>query len=211
MRESHKRIFEEVKKELDEDGSGHDAQHVKRVYNQAMSIAEEEGGDKDVIGAAALTHDIHRVMGDSFTHPADSIHRIGEVLDRAGYEGNIHEVFYCVAVHEEYGFEEGNGENYSLEAEIVQDADNLDAMGAVGIGRTFKFGGAHGNPMWVPEEDLDRDEYDKQNMDDSTIQHFYDKLLSLKDNMNTDTAQQKAEERHQFMEEFVERFKEEWK
>ena len=208
MRDSHQRIFEEVKKELAEDSSGHDPQHVKRVYNNAMSIAEQEGGDKDVIGAASLVHDLHRIIGGDFTHPADSIYRVNEVLERAGYEGDVHKVVYCVAVHEDYEFEEGVNEEYGVEAQIVQDADNLDAIGALGIGRTFKFGGAYGNPMWQPEIDGENQHsYHKENLDDSTVQHFYDKLLKLKDNMNTETAQKQAKEQHEFMKEFLKRFK----
>jgi uncharacterized protein len=95
-----------------------------------MSIAEEEDGDKEVIGAAALVHDLHRIIGDGFTHPADSIYKVGGgFLDRANYEGSYHKSAYCVAEDEEYDFEQGKCGNHNLEAEIVQDADNLDAMG----------------------------------------------------------------------------------
>lgn len=172
----------------------------------------KKGGDKDVIGAACLTHDIHRVMGDGeFVSPEESLPRVEEILNAANYdEDKIDDVLYCVEVHEEYDFEDNPNRAESLEAEIVQDADNLDAMGAVGIGRTFKFAGAHGNPMWNPEREYNGESYQKESLSDSTIYHFHEKLLKLKDNMNTETAQEIAEERHEYMENFVDRFKKEW-
>jgi uncharacterized protein len=157
VEDSHRRILEEVEDEMALDDTGHDVHHLQRVYNLGMKIADKEGGDTDVIGAACLTHDIHRVMGDGeFVSPKDSLQRVESILNAANYdEDKIDEVLYCVEVHEEYVFEENPERADSLEAEIVQDADNLDAMGAVGIGRTFKFAGAHGNPMWRPEREYD--------------------------------------------------------
>lgn len=212
MEETHQRILEEVEEEMKADDSGHSIYHLQRVHNLGMKIADEDGGDKDVIGAACLTHDIHRVMGDGeFVSPEESLPRVEEILRAASYdEDKIDAVLYCVEVHEDYGFEEESERAESLEAQIVQDADNLDAMGAVGIARTFKFAGAHGNPMWNPERDYDGESYQKESLDDSTIYHFHEKLLKLKDNMNTETAQEIALERHEYMEEFVGRFKEEW-
>lgn len=212
MEESHQGILEEVEDEMELDDTGHDVHHLQRVYNLGMKIADEEGGDKDVIGAACLTHDIHRVMGDGeFVSPEESLPRVEEILNAANYdEDKIDDVLYCVEVHEEYDFEDNPNRAESLEAEIVQDADNLDAMGAVGIGRTFKFAGAHGNPMWNPEREYNGELYQKESLSDSTIYHFHEKLLKLKDNMNTETAQEIAEERHEYMENFVDRFKKEW-
>lgn len=212
MEESHQRILGKVEDEMELDDTGHDVHHLQRVYNLGMKIADEEGGDKDVIGAACLTHDIHRMMGEGgFVSPKETLPRVKEILKAANYnEDKIDDVLYCVEVHEEYDFEDNPNRAESLEAEIVQDADNLDAMGAVGIGRTFKFAGAHGNPMWNPEREYNGESYQKENLSDSTIYHFYEKLLKLKDNMNTETAQKIAEERHRYMENFVDRFKKEW-
>ncbi len=205
-------IAEEVEEEMALDSTGHDMHHLLRVYRMGMKIVDAEGGDWEVVGAACLTHDIHRVMGDGeFVSPSESLPRVREVLEAAEFpEEKIEEVLHCVEVHEEYSFEEGPGSASTLEADIVQDADNLDALGAIGIGRAFMFSGSHGNPMWRPEREVEG-KYDKTELDKSTVYHFHDKVLNLKDNMNTETAKEIAEDRHAFIEEFVERFKKEWK
>ena len=103
--------------------------------------------------------------------------------------------------------------NKSIELQIIQDADNLDAIGAIGIARTFAFGGVHNVQMYFPGENLKFNNdfvENPQNLNTSTIAHFYEKLLKLKDNMNTKTAKQIAQKRHQFMEDFLQQFFEEW-
>jgi len=126
-------------------------------------------------------------------------------------------ICHCVAVHEEYSFEDDPLTAETLEAEVLQDADNLDAIGAVGVARAFQFGGAHGNLLWDPDRPLPDpdDPYRKDGHDDhdgpaSTYHHFHAKLLRLHENMNTETGRDIAAERHAFLEEFAERFEKEW-
>lgn len=212
--EKFQRIEENLENELGLDSSGHNIHHAKRVFHLGMRIAEEEGGDKEVIGAACLTHDIHRNMkeeGSKLVDPEKSLPRIREILKESNFpEGKIEDVLHCVKVHEEYDFEEETTEAETLEAKIVQDADNLDATGAIGIGRVFMFSGAHNRPMWNPRIERENRPYNKNKIGESTIHHFYDKGIKLKDNMNTETARRIAEDRHRYMKEFVERFKKEW-
>ena len=121
-------------------------------------------------------------------------------------------MLHCVEFHEEYSFSEGGVTVDDIETLILQDADNLDAIGAIGIGRTFAYAGAYGSPMYVPDIPLGRESYDESDLSDpSAIHHFYSKLLKLKDNMHTKTAREIAAGRHRFMEQFVELFLAEWR
>jgi uncharacterized protein len=195
-------IADEMRAWLGEDSSGHDMDHAWRVFDLGIRIAEVEGADADVVGAAALTHDIHRAMGDTMdVHPAASLDEVRAVLETAGFpEELIPAVLHCVKVHDEYEFRGIDHPAESLEAAVLRDADNLDAMGAVGIARTFAFSGVAGHRLWDPSES----EY-------SALDHFPEKLFRLRDEMHTDTAREIAAERHEFMESFVERFHAEWR
>ncbi len=197
------------------DSSGHDMHHAWRVFNLAMKLIESEGGDELVVGAAALTHDAHRVMkaeSGHFVSPGDSLPTVERILREAGFpEDKIASVLHCVELHEEYGFEKDGREADTIELKVIQDADNLDAIGAVGVARCFVFGGAHGVALWNPEVEEQQEHYDKTKLAPSSIHHFYDKLFRLKDNMNTSTAKKMAEGRHEYMVGFAERFKKEWK
>ena len=119
-------------------------------------------------------------------------------------------VLHCIEFHEEYDFSEKGKTVSDIETLIVQDADNLDAIGAIGIGRTFMFHGSKGDPMWIPEKSFDRERYDESVEDITPIHHFKHKLLKLKENMNTETAKKMANERHKFMELFLQEFFDEW-
>jgi len=169
------------------DAGGHDAEHSLRVYRNACMIAKEETScDREIISLAALLHDAddHKLFSTENNANARAFleenHVSPERTDR------ICEVINAVS------FSQNRGRRpETIEAKVVQDADRLDAMGAVGIARTFAFGGEHGRPL------------------EESIQHFYDKLLLLKDLMNTDTGKALAERRHAFLEEFLREFKEE--
>ena len=211
------RVADEMAVHLDGDDSGHDLHHLRRVNRLGTRIAEAEGADPEVVGVAALVHDLHRVRGDDFTHPEETIPEIREILADADVPQRLHDaVCHCVAVHEEYDFEDGPRTAETLEAEGLQDADNLDAIGAVGVARAFQFGGAHGNLMWDVGRPLPEDEaYEKDAGIDgdapgSTYHHVHAKLLRLHENMNTETGREIAAERHAFLEEFAERFEAEW-
>lgn len=168
---------------------GHDAGHTLRVYRNALLIAEEEQeGDPLIVALAALLHDAddHKLFSTQNNAnaraflvqnrvPQETIDRICEVINSVSFSQN--------KAHA----------SLTSEGKIVQDADRLDAMGAVGIARTFAYGGEHGRPL------------------QESIQHFYDKLLRLKDLMNTETGKQLAEKRHMFLEQFLGEFIQETK
>lgn len=197
-----------IKTYFENEGSGHDWWHIYRVRNLALKIAESEGGDLFSIELAALLHDLDdwKLNGGSkesktidwLTKMEISEQEIEKVLEI------IHEVSY-----------KGAGvptPANSLEAKIVQDADRLDAIGAIGIARTFAYGGNKNrliyDPAVQPEMHGSFEAYKKTNA--PTINHFYEKLLLLKDRMNTQTAKELAEKRHQFMKDFLEQFFNEW-
>ncbi|MFB6300202.1 MAG: HD domain-containing protein [Halobacteriales archaeon] len=214
-------IAERVAEELASDTSGHDLGHAWRVFRLAQRIAAAEGGDSDIVGAAALTHDLHRVRGpdDEYIDPETTLPTVRKILETVTFPPEkIEAVCHCVAVHDEYGFDGEPSAAEILEAEILQDADNLDAIGAVGIARTFKYAGANDQPMWRPDIEVDAEEVadavyrpDGTETAGTSVGHFHEKLLRLKDDMNTETARRIAVERHRFMETFLERFKQEWR
>jgi len=192
----------ETERWLDDDSSGHDIDHAWRVFDLGVRIARAEGADAETVGVAALCHDLHRVMGDDGgVHPAESLAEVRDVLTAAGVdEDRIGDVLHCVKVHDEYDFRGVDHEAETPEAEVLRDADNLDAMGAVGVARTFAFGGDAGHRLWDP----DGDAY-------GALDHFEEKLLRLRDEMHTETARALAAERHEYTAAFVERFRAEWR
>ncbi|ELY84882.1 HD domain-containing protein [Natrialba taiwanensis] len=197
------------------DASGHDVHHAWRVFSIGRRIAEREGADGLVVGAAALTHDLHRVVeSEGFVHPNETLPTVREILERVDFPSEkIEPVCHCVAVHEEYDFDYGHGDEpgaETLEAAVVQDADNLDATGAVGIARAFAYGGARGNPLWTADPAPEWVAWSADESGGSTLEHFEEKLIHLRENMNTETGRRLAEERHAFLLEFHERFEREW-
>ncbi len=195
------------------DSSGHDIGHLERVRDLAIKIAETEGGNKLVVGLAGYMHDIHRLMQKEcghFVSPAESLPLVRDILSVTGLTADvIDEICLCIEYHEYYNWNEGNINN--INALIVQDADNLDAIGAIGVGRAFCYGGTYGIPMFNNQSLEFEQEYAESNGDDeSTIHHFYHKLFRLGDNMNTATARRIATSRTKFMRQFVNEFIDEW-
>ena len=200
-----------VKKKLENAESGHDWFHIERVYKNTLFIANNEKCNELVVQLGALLHDI----ADSKFHDGDET--IGPETARLFLESEnvanaiIEKVIFII---ENISFKGGNFDrkSTSIELEIVQDADRLDAIGAIGIARTFNYGGFKNrqiyNPEIVPNLKMTKDEYKKN--DAPTINHFYEKLLLLKDKMNTATGKKIAQERHNFMEQFLEQFYDEW-
>jgi uncharacterized protein len=200
-----------VKAKLEQAEGGHDWFHIERVYKNALLIAQEESCDLTVVKLGALLHDI----ADSKFHNGDET--IGPKTARLFLESeNVDEatIVHVVNIIENISFKGGNFERTfsSKELEIVQDADRLDAIGAIGIARCFNYGGfknrALYNPAIPPKFGMSKEEY-KTN-DSPTINHFYEKLLLLKDKMNTPTGKKIAEARHRFMENFLSQFYAEW-
>ena len=174
------------------DGSGHDFDHTLRVYHMAVRIAEEEGADVQMVALAALLHDVddHKLSPETCEHKDRAVAFLRE---QGVDEQKIHSI---VEIISQISFSAGNGRPTTLEGMCVQDADRLDAIGAIGIGRAFAFGGSRGRRMYDPEG------VDKT----ATVEHFYDKLFKLKDLMTTPTGQSLARQRDEFMHSFLEQF-----
>lgn len=200
-----------VKKELADAESGHDWFHIERVYKNALLIAKTETVDPLVVKLAALLHDI----ADSKFHGGDdtigprTAHKI-----LSEFQVNTTIIDHVVKIIENVSFKGGNAKKtfHSKELEVVQDADRLDALGAIGIARTFNYGGFKNrtiyDPAVKPQMGMTPAEYKASTA--PTINHFYEKLLLLKDKMNTETGKKIAQERHQYMEQFLEQFYLEW-
>lgn len=191
------------------DYSGHDYFHTFRVYKMATNIAIKENADLEIVQLAALLHDVDDVKLSPETHinkdkarsfltinsvNATNIETICQIIDEISYRGNDSVI------------------PKTLEGKCVQDADRLDAIGAIGIARTFAYGGNHNrvmhNPNIKPNLDMDAEEY--RNHISTTINHFYEKLFKLKDLMNTDIAKVIAQDRERYMKDYISEFMDEW-
>ncbi|MGJ8661515.1 MAG: HD domain-containing protein [Bacteroidota bacterium] len=210
------KIIDSIESELKEtwknEPTGHDWEHIRRVRDMALQIQTIEGGDKNVIHLGALLHDIsdHKFNGGKLDAngevakkwlielncPEDITIKVSQLVDKISFKGaNVKQ-----------------GE-LSLETMIVQDADRMDAIGAIGIARAFAFGGNRNRPIYdetlLPELHNSFDKYAKSKS--HTINHFYEKLLLLKDKMNTNEGKRIAIKRHSILEQFLKDFYSEWK
>lgn len=199
-----------VKNKLYGEGSGHDWFHIERVYNLAKYLAHKENADSFIIEMTALLHDIddwkfsnsndtNTTVTEKFLKSInvdnDSFNKIINIIQTMSFKGGV-----------------VDSTQHTIEGKVVQDADRLDAIGAIGIARTFSYGGSKNRLMYDPAikpmyfKSLD----DVKNENNHTINHFYEKLLKLKNLMNTATAKEIAEKRHKFMEDFLNEFYCEW-
>ncbi len=203
--------IEFVKETLAQAEGGHDWFHIERVYKNAVLIAATEVCNIEIVQLGALLHDI----ADSKFHDGDET--IGPKIARSFLETkNVASatIDHVIGIIENISFKGGNVERKfsSIELDIVQDADRLDAIGAIGIARTFNYGGFKNRALYhpdiAPNLTMTKEEY--KNSEAPTINHFYEKLLLLKDKMNTKTGKQIAQERHRYMEGFLEQFYAEW-
>jgi len=200
-----------VKKELEGAETGHDWFHIQRVYNNALNLLKSEQANEQVVVLGALLHDI----ADSKFHDGDETigpKKAMEFMTSIDINDDVKD--HVVKIIENISFKGGNFNKtfHSKELEIVQDADRLDAIGAIGIARTFNYGGYKNNGLYDPEIQpklkMTKEEY--KDHKGTTINHFYEKLLLLKDLMNTETGKRLSENRHQYMEGFLEQFYNEW-
>jgi len=196
-----------VKQTLQNAEGGHDWFHIQRVLNNAKHIAKNENVDNFIVTLGALLHDI----ADSKFHNGDETigpDKARTFLKEQGISDEITE--HVVRIIENISFKGGNEEQKfrSPELDIIQDADRLDALGAIGIARTFNYGGFKGRALYDPEikPDLNMSKAAYKSTSAPTINHFYEKLLLLKDRMNTQTGRQIAVDRHKFMEEYLKQF-----
>lgn len=198
-------IKEYVKEKLSMDSSGHDYWHIERVVNNAQKILPFETADNLKVIVSAWLHDIGDYKLNNGKDKTKEI--VFPLLISLEFSEDFAEEI--IQIISEVSYKGGhNSTPSSLEAKIVQDADRLDAMGAVGIARAFAYGGSKGRELYNPEESpneyIDMDSYKKNTS--CTINHFYEKLLKLKDLMNTETAKKIALERHNYMINFLDEF-----
>ena len=209
MEQIYSRIIEFLEEELGHDTSGHSLDHAIRVYKNAKAILMLEGGNERIVLISALVHDV--IDPKLFDNHREQQAKLLIFLQTLGCsQSELEQIFYII---ENISYKGGNGEPVkTLEAQIVQDADRLDAIGAIGIGRTFMYGGSKGSKMY--DENISvmefEDEATYRNHQGTVINHFYEKLFKLKDLMNTETAKRLAYRRHEFMVKFVEQFLQEW-
>lgn len=196
-----------VKQKLEKEGSGHDWHHIDRVVKQARSIAIEESANLFICEVAALVHDLaDDKIASSERAGLQEVEQLLLPLDKADRD-HIMEIITTIS------YKGGNRPPVrTLEAKVVQDADRLDAIGAIGMARTFVYAGSKGDliydPSILPREQMSASSY--RNEKSTAINHFYEKLLKLKDLMNTNTGLRIAKERHEFMLSFLLQFQEEW-
>ncbi|KXX69581.1 HD domain-containing protein [Flammeovirga sp. SJP92] len=200
-----------IQKKFEGEGTGHDWHHIYRVWKSAENIAKTEDCDPYIVSLSALLHDIadHKFYDGDLMEGSrqtkawlkeigadeDTIEKVADIVSRVSYKGaNVKD------------------DMPSIEGQIVQDADRLDAIGAIGIARAFAYGGNKNRSLYDPSEKYEMhesfDAYHKS--ESSTVAHFYEKLLLLKDRIHTETAKKIAEQRHQYMETFLEQFYGEW-
>lgn len=202
-----------VKTELQNAEGGHDWFHIERVFKNAVLISKDESVDVFVVSLAALLHDI----ADSKFHNGNEAIGPKKASDFLRQQQvNVKTQKHVINIIKHLSFknslERKTPKFTSKELEVVQDADRLDAIGAIGIARCFNFGGFKNrsiyNPEILPKLNLSKEAY--KNSDAPSINHFYEKLLLLKDQMNTETGKKIALERHRFMELFLQQFYDEW-
>lgn len=191
------------------DSSGHDWYHINRVRNLAVHIARKEKADEFIVECAALVHDVidDKLHNDIQQQKEQLFETLSNQLHNSD---QVNAIMYIV---ENISFKGGNGViPTTLEGKVVQDADRLDAIGAIGVARTFAYGGKKNRSMFNPNfqirENMTIEEY--RSDQSSSLHHFYEKILKLKECMNTPSAYEMAKERHTYVENFIEQFMKEW-
>jgi len=198
-----------VKEILQHDSSGHDWWHIERVRKAALQIGEKENANLFVVEMAALLHDV----ADEKLNKSEEegLMKVRNWLSSLQITDSEQEEI--VEIISTMSFKGGNRPPLkTIEGQVVQDADRLDAIGAIGIARTFAFAGSHGDLIYDPNlpyrESMTKEEY--RNGKSTAVNHFYEKLLKLKDTLNTNAARKAAQERHDFMTAFLDQFYKEW-
>jgi uncharacterized protein len=202
-----------VKKELKNAEGGHDWFHIERVLKNTLLISKDEKVDIFIVSLAALLHDIADPKfynGDETIGPK----KANEFLTNQNVNKEIIQHVVNIIQHISYknSFDKASKKFTSIELKVVQDADRLDAIGAIGIARCFNYGGFKNRSLYDPEiiPNLNMTKENYKNSDAPTINHFYEKLLLLKEKMNTKTGKKIATERHHYMEQFLKQFYNEW-
>ena len=188
--------------------TGHSIDHLERVLAYALKICETEGGNENVIAVASYAHDVHRIMGSHlgrFCTPVESLPMVKELIAPLDLTQEEKEhVLYAIEHHEEYAFGKEKVTITDLESKIVQDADNLDAIGAIAIVRAFRYGSSNNMPDYDPTIEFYQNEYTESINDKSTVHHLYNKSLRLGEYLHTQTAKQIAKPKTQLIKDFIE-------
>ena len=201
------RAKEFAKSIFEGDSSGHDVYHTMRVHDLARTICSKEGGEMDIVRLAAILHDVddRKLFGEN------GFANARRFMDSENIDIDD-QVFICDIISQISFKGKDSVRPTTLEGRIVQDADRMDAIGAIGIARAFAYGGSKGRAMHIPgegpKEGMSEKEYFAN--EGTSVNHFYEKLLLLKDMMNTDTARQMAQARHDYMVGFLDEFYAEW-
>ena len=199
-----------VKQIFADDCSGHDYHHTMRVYRLAVQIAKKENADLLIVQLAAVLHDVDdaKLSPETYATKKNAV----DFMESNGLDNEIIETV-CKIIEEVSFAGTDSVVPSTIEGKCVQDADRLDAIGAIGIARAFAYGGSKGRKIYEPKikplVNMGKEEY-CQNQNSTSINHFYEKLLRLKDMMNTDAAKRIAEHRHAIMEAYLEEFMLEW-
>ncbi len=207
-------LIEMVKAKVEDffgkDASGHSVDHLERTLNYALFLQSKEGGDRDVIAVSAYIHDIHRILGNerhTYVSPKESLPVVSEFIrDLPLSDAQKEHILFAIEHHEDYAFGKNGEKSTDIESLILQDADNLDAIGAIGLVRTLEYAFSKKRPVYEKSVPLYQNEYDESTEDASTIHHIHNKLLRLGEFMNTKTARQLAKKKTKFLKEFAEMY-----
>ena len=203
-------------KEMCKDTTGcHDLNHFLRTMKLALYLQSKEGGDEIIIGISSFLHDVHRLIQSKtkkYVTPKESLDIVLEIIKDTKLDlsnEQISEILFCIEHHEDYNW---NGNNVDdINALILQDADNLDAIGAIGIGRSFGYAAINNQPFYDEKIPLEKfDGYEEKLKDVSNIHFLNNKLIKLGDNMNTKTAKAIAKSRVRFINDFIDEYIKEW-
>ena len=200
-----------IKEKFEKEGTGHDWWHIYRVWRNAISIGTKEKADPYIVQLGALLHDI---ADFKFNNGDLSVGKRAarEYLNNLGVKKNIVSEVCDIVENVSFKGARFEKEMRTIEGKVIRDADRLDAIGAIGIARCFAYGGHKGRLLYNPEGDIKDHKTVTQYLQgaSSSVHHFYEKLLLLKDLMLTNTGRKMAEERHAFMERYLKRFFKEW-
>ena len=205
-----------IKKEIkDNKTGGHDIDHFIRVMKTALYLQTKEGGDSLIIAISSLLHDVHRIMQSKkkkYVTPKESLPKVKEIIKEAKLDltkEQIDKILFCIEHHEDYNW---NGSNVKdINTLILQDADNLDAIGAIGIGRSFGYAAINNQLFYDEKIPLETYKgYEEKLKDVSNIHFLNNKLIKLGDNMNTKTAKKISNKRIKFIKDFIKEYLEEW-
>lgn len=201
------KLKEKITHIFKEETSGHDIEHLERVLKYAMYLQSKEGGDLIVVSIASYIHDIHRILSNQksvYISPAESLPVVSKLIEDLDIEDfQKKKILSAVEHHEDYNFNRHSKNKHEIELNIVQDADNLDAIGAVGLVRAIKYGLKNNRQMFDKNIPLYQNDYKEGMQDISTIHHIYNKLIRLGLSMNTKTAQKMSKQKIKFLRNFL--------